>query len=258
MNTKPKTACLITVRTGSTRLPRKALLLIRGRTTIEHLIDRVKLVKSAHDIILCTSILKEDDVLEAIAKKNNIHYFRGSLEDKLVRWLGAVEKFGIDLFVTVDGDDLFADPELIDSAFAQMLAEPCDFLKIPDDLVCGGAEYCITTPALKKACAIKDTSDTELMWVYFTETGIFKIRDLKVPDKIFHNPKVRMTLDYPEDLEFFRRVLDEFNTDKNNVPLRKILELIAKKPEIAAINFFRQEQFAQNQKNKLRLVIKKT
>ncbi|EKE20531.1 MAG: Acylneuraminate cytidylyltransferase, partial [uncultured bacterium] len=143
----PKIACFITVRTSSTRLPHKALLPIRGKPTIEHLIDRTKLVKNAQRIILCTSDQKEDNVLEKIAQKKRINYFRGSLEDKLDRWLGAAKKFNIDYFVTVDGDDLFADPYLIDLAIKQMQEKPCDFLKIPDDLVCGGAEFCISTSA---------------------------------------------------------------------------------------------------------------
>lgn len=255
---QPRFACLITVRTTSTRLPQKALLPIRGKSTIEHLIHRTKLVKGAEDIILCTSDQPEDDILADIAKKNGIECFRGSLEDKLERWKGAVEKFHIDYFVTVDGDDIFADPELIDIAIEQMRDEPCDFLKIPKDLVCGGAEYCISASALKKVCEIKDTSDTEMMWVYFTDTGLFSVRDLQVPDPVFHNPKIRMTLDYPEDLEFFKRVFEEFKTDRNDIPLRKILGLIERKPEIAAINFFRQEQFLANQKHKTKLIIKKS
>lgn len=253
---QPKTACFITVRTSSSRLPGKALLPIRGRSTIEHLIDRTKRVKKANRIILCTSDRPEDGVLAEIAKKNGIDCFRGPLNDKLKRWLGAAEKFQVDYFVTVDGDDIFADPELIDLAFGQMLEKPCDFLKIPADLVCGGAEYCISARALKKVCAIKNTEDTEMMWVYFTDTGLFSVRDLRVPDPIFHNPKIRMTLDYPEDLEFFKRVFDEFDTDRNDVPLRNILEKLAKKPEIAEINFFRQAQFLDNQKKKTKLILK--
>lgn len=255
---KSQIACFITVRTSSTRLPNKSLLKIEGRSTIEHLIDRVKLVKNTNKIVLCTSNRLEDDILEKIAKKNNIYYFRGSLEDKLDRWLGAAKKFKIDYFVTVDGDDLFADPYLIDLAIKQMQKEPCDFLNIPDDLVCGGAEFCISTMALKKVCEIKDTNDTEMMWVYFTEAGLFKIRDLNVNNSLYHNKKIRMTLDYKEDLDFFKRVFDEFNTNINNIPLKDILKLIRKKPEIAKINFFRQKEFLENQRNKTKLVIKKT
>jgi len=248
---------LITVRTGSSRLPKKALLPIKGRCTIEHLIDRSKLIHGLDKLILCTSTEKTDDILEHIAYKNDIACFRGSLEDKLERWNEAIKKYGADFFVAIDGDDLFADPYLINLSINQMRKKPCDFLDIPKDLVCGGAEYCIATSALRRVCEIKDTKDTEMMWVYFKDTGLFGVRYLNVPDPIYHNKKIRMTLDYLEDLEFFKRVFNEFNTDKNDIPLRKILRVLEKKPEIAKINFFRQEQFLQNQKNKTKLVLKK-
>jgi spore coat polysaccharide biosynthesis protein SpsF len=62
-----KKAILITVRTASTRLPKKALLKINGKTTIEHLIERMKRSKLADIIILCTTKLPEDDILCDIA-----------------------------------------------------------------------------------------------------------------------------------------------------------------------------------------------
>ena len=65
-------AILITVRTGSTRLPNKAILEIEGKSTIEHLISRVKHSKLADKIILCTTELEEDNVLCEIAKRNKI------------------------------------------------------------------------------------------------------------------------------------------------------------------------------------------
>ena len=52
-------AIFITVRTGSTRLPQKALLKIHDHSTIEHLIKRVKRSKLADIIVLCTTNLPE-------------------------------------------------------------------------------------------------------------------------------------------------------------------------------------------------------
>jgi len=259
-NNELKFGCLITVRTSSTRLPQKALLKIRGRSAIEHLIDRTKLVKGKDLIVLCTSTNPEDDILKEIAKRNGIKCFRGSLSDKLVRWLGAADKYGIDYIVTVDGDDLFCDPELIDLAIAQMRKNPCDYQETPDTvkpyLVCGGSARCISVKALRKVCEIKDTDDTEMIWDYFMKTGLFNTRYLKVDDLIFHNPNIRATLDYKEDLDFFTKVMNEFNTDVNNIPLRRIVELINRKPEIAEINFFRQQEFLDNQKKKTKLILK--
>ena len=65
-------AIFISDRTGSTRLPQKALIDIEGRKTIEYLIDRVKRSQYAENIILCTTTLEEDDILCDVAHKNNI------------------------------------------------------------------------------------------------------------------------------------------------------------------------------------------
>lgn len=111
---------------------------------------------------------------------NNINYYRGSSKDKLERWNGACNKYQVNFFVTADGDDLFCDPELIDLAFKQYDKSDggIDFIK-SDDVICGSFTYAIKSDALKKVCSLKDTDDTEMMWVYFTETGLFKVEDLQ-------------------------------------------------------------------------------
>lgn len=252
----PLFAGFITVRTGSTRLPSKWDLKIRGRRMIEHIIDRAKLIKGMDKIVLCTSTDPSDNILEKIAIENNIDFFRGSLEDKLVRWKDAAAKFGVDYIITVDGDDPFFGTELIESAINQMKDDPCDFISLPVGLVCGGAEFCFSVDALNKVCQMKDTNDTEMMWVYFTKTGVFEVRDLEVKDVVYYSDVVRLTLDYIEDFNFFERVFEEFDTNKNNIPLKEIMELLKKKPEIAKINFFRQQEFLDNQKRKTKLVLK--
>ncbi|HEY4512251.1 MAG TPA: hypothetical protein VJH63_01165 [Candidatus Paceibacterota bacterium] len=247
----------ITARVDSSRLPGKMLLPIRGKSVIKHDIDRAKLIRGLDGIVLCTSTRKEDNILERIATENGIDCFRGSFEDKLDRWSKAAEKFGADYIITLDGDDLFFGPELIELEIKQIKDENPDFLNIPRGLVCGGSEFGIKVSALKKVCEIKDSKDTEMMWVYFTDTDLFEVVDFKVEDPIYWNDKVRLTLDYPEDLEFFKRVFDEFNTDANIILLRDIMKLLQEKPEIAKINFWRQQQFLDNQEKKIHLKIKK-
>ena len=70
-----KTAIFITVRTDSKRLPNKALIEIQSIPTIVHLIRRMKKVQVDH-IVLCTTLLKEDDILCDIASKEGIVFFR--------------------------------------------------------------------------------------------------------------------------------------------------------------------------------------
>lgn len=248
MKAKNKISCFIMCRMSSSRLPGKALLSIRGKPVIQHIIERAKLVSSAEIIVLCTSTDKSDDILESIARKNGIEIFRGSSDDVLERLLGAAQQYSVDYFINYTADNIFCEPELMDLGIKQMIDNNLDFVNLPDDLIVGGAAYCISTRALKRVCQLKNSDDTEYYPKYFTTRKEFKVADLKVDDPIFHNTNVRATIDYPEDMGFARRVFDEFDTGVNNIPLRKILELIERKPEIGRINFFRQKDWSDKQK----------
>ncbi len=249
-------AVFITVRTGSSRLPKKALLEINGKPTIEYLVRRVKLSKKSDMIVLCTTESKEDEVLCQIAERNGISFYRGSTNDKLERWRGAAKMYDVEFFVTADGDDLFCEPELIDLAFGQYEKDHPDFIE-GKGLICGSFTYGIKTTALEKVCEIKDTDDTEMMWVYFTDTGLFKTDVLKNVPLFFKRPEIRMTLDYQDDFEFFKTVIEHFADKKNTFNLRDIVDFLDKNPDVIKINQHLQKRFLENQKEKIKLVVKK-
>lgn len=253
-----KKAVFITVRSDSSRLPNKAFLPIIDKPLIEMVIIRAKLVRNVDEVIVCTTERQIDDKIVEIANKYGVKHFRGNLDDKLERWLGAAKKFNIDYFVTMDGDDPFCDPGLMEAGIDQIIDGNYDYLKAPEGLIIGGFTYCIKVSALQKVCEIKGTADTEMMWTYFEDTGLFNVSTLKVNDKVLFNESIRSTLDYEEDLKFFRTVFEHFNCTNNDVPLKKIAEYLDQNPEIIEINSFRRAEWANNQKKKTKLVIKKS
>lgn len=248
-------AIFITVRTGSTRLPNKSLLKIQGLTTIEHVIQRVKRSRLAQQVVLCTTTLPEDDVLAELATKNGIQFYRGPVEDKLERWNGAAQKFGVDFFVTADGDDLLCEPELIDLAFAQAKRTGADFIE-GQGQICGSFTYGIRASALKKVCEIKAEGDTEMMWVYFKDTGLFRVELLQDIPADFKRGDIRMTLDYAEDFEFFKRVIEALQPQKPDFNLHDVVRYIDQHPEVAEINIAFEKMWAENQKKKTTLRLK--
>ena len=233
---------LITVRTSSTRLPRKAILDINGKPTIQYLIENIKKSRLADKIILCTSEEPDDDILCQIATDCGIDYYRGSLKDKLVRWMETCKEYNIDFFVNVDGDDLFFDYNLSDLVIEQYNKHPCDFID------CNGLYndvYGVSTKALKKVCDIKDTDDTEYIRLYFTETNLFDVKKINnIPEKYIKR-KVRMTLDYKEDFEFFKTVIE--GVLPNELTLDNINNFLYNNPSIANINYFLDEEWKSNQ-----------
>jgi len=254
---EPVFACYISVRLNSRRLPKKALLKIRGRPIIEHIIDRAKKIRGIKHIIISTTEEPEDNILNNIALKNRVQIYHGPSKDRLLQWLGAAEKFEIDYFIEFDADDLFCDPSLMELSIAQMKKKPCGILIFPDTSVPGGAAICMSVEALRTLCQAKDTDNTVVPWKYIVDTGLISARELKITDKVFHNQSIRLTLDYPEDFQFFKKVFEEMDIKKNTIPLRKILLFLAKRPDLININFARQHDYETNFKKIPKLKLKR-
>ncbi len=249
-------AIFITIRMDSSRLPSKTMKPILGKPVLEHIVQRAKLAKEFDDVIVCTTEREIDNQIAELALRAGASVFRGSLEDKLERWHGAAKQFDVDYIVTFDGDDLFCDPYLLDKGASQITEGKYDFIEAPEGLICGAFTYAFTSKALDKVCQIKNTEDTEMMWTYFKDTGFFRTGKLEDVEDIYFHEDMRMTLDYPEDYEFFSKVFEHFQCEKNDVPLREIILYLEQNPEIAKINIGRQQEFLDNQKKKTKLVLK--
>ena len=244
-----KQAIFVSARTASTRLPKKSHLnLYKGTSLIYHILNRAKLA-SADLVVLCTTLEPEDDSLVDVANICGVEVYRGSTEDKLARWLGACDKFGVSAFVTMDGDDPFCDPNLAAQAFAQL--QECDFVE-STQIVTGGFTYAINSDALRKVCEIKDSDNTEMMWTYFKDTGLFKVEELVVLDKELLRSDIRLTLDYIEDLELFRQIFQILDS-KESINLIEVVRLLGNRDDLRMANFFRQGEFLKNQASKTEL-----
>ena len=188
-----KIPAFITVRTGSTRLPKKCLMPFGEGNVLEHVIKRA--LYFDFDPIVCTTVLPEDDVIEKIAKKEGCKVFRGSVEDIPKRWEGACVKFGIKWFYAIDADDLFFEPHK---------SHPHKY--------------------------IGDWKDTAEGYTSCLN-------------------HIRLTLDYKEDywmLCTVLRCLGHFATGE------EIVDLFHRNPDLHKINWFRQQDYKENQEQKSR------
>lgn len=241
-----KSAVLIPVRTGSTRLTQKSLLEIKNRTLIEHLIDRVKQSVLPEHIILCTTQRTEDEIFIDIAKRNNILSFQGEENDILNRFQGAIEKYELDICINVDGDDLFCEPSLIDKSIDFLTRNDIDFIEWKG-LPYGTVPVGYKATALKLICKNKAEKDTQTNWGrFFTETNLVKCKILEEMDKDLNYPDIRMTIDYIEDFEFANAIFTELYQKGRVFTLKEIMSLLKVKPEIVNINKNIQDKYYSN------------
>jgi spore coat polysaccharide biosynthesis protein SpsF len=229
-----KAGIFIGVRMKSTRLPKKALLDISGRKVIEHLIDRLKYSKLKDVIVLCTSTLPEDTILVDVARKNKIESFRGSPEDKLDRYMNAALKYGVNFLIITEGDNIFFEPDIIDEVVKIYQRTGADYIGCKG-LPLGTAPHGLKLEALQKIVQMKAENDTEVWGPYFTDTGLFHVEYLEV-NGILKRPDLRMTLDYPEDLKFFKEIFSNLYKPGKLLHLQDIIKFLDNNPQIVAIN----------------------
>ncbi len=104
---------LIQARCGSKRLPNKVLKLINGRSTIEHLYNRMKYSKIFSQIIILTSRSKKDDKIIQLCKKKKYKYFRGSLKNVSSRFYNVCKNNNFDFFLRANADSPLLDINII-------------------------------------------------------------------------------------------------------------------------------------------------
>jgi len=194
----------ITVRMKSTRLPKKVLLPIEGKRYIDHMIERLKLAKKISDIVLCTSTLEEDDVLIDVAKENGVKYYRGHPDDVMLRIYNGAKKFNADVLVSTTGDNVFTDPVFMDKMIEFFEKNNADYV-FCKDLPIGIQSYIVKLSVMKDAIERKDDNNTEMWGGYLNLPNIYRVFEYKVSDSLFKHPEWRLTLDYPEDYELFKK-----------------------------------------------------
>ncbi len=229
-----KIGFLITGRMKSTRLPKKLTLEIFGREIIALMIDRLKCSAIVDDIIIATSTNPQDDVLEVIAKRENIGVFRGSEEDVLDRLYAAAMVNNLDYIINITADCPLVSfdyiPLLIET-YKSTSADLITSMKLPH----GFFFYGIKPSALKKVLEIKDSINTEVWGAYFTETGIFKCIDLNTPQSLIRE-NYRLTLDYPEDFSFFEALYKAYGKTIVEAKTKDIVTFLDENPAIPLIN----------------------
>ncbi len=234
-----KVIIYIQCRTGSKRFPRKILSKIKGRDYIDLLVKRVRYTSNADEVVVITSVLKEDDEIEKICKKLKIPFFRGSEKDLLDRHYKANLKFRGDYVVKIPSDCPFSDPKINESVISVIkksslieYASNYHPPTFPDGLDIEIAKSNILEEAWLKA---KESHEREHTFPYIWDNpekyNIFNLTNKT--GNLFNTH--RWTLDYNEDLDFIKAVYDEFNEDEIFY-YEDILEIIRTKKYIGEIN----------------------
>ena len=206
----------IEARMTSSRLPGKVLMeSLPGVSMLEYMINRVKKSNNIDDIIVATTINKEDDPIVELCKKLKVKFFRGSEDDVLLRVLNAHEHFKSDIIVELTGDCPLIDYELIDKIIDVYNNNNYDYVSnshvrsYPD----GFDVQVFSTKLLGEVSLLtKDSYDRENVSSFIYRSERYKTFAVIAEQNLFW-PELRVTLDDKGDYLLIKNIIENIGLD---------------------------------------------
>lgn len=195
-----KIGIIIQARMGSTRLSGKVLKKIGDKVLLEHIIERMRQLLHQSQIVIATSILKQDNEIEDFCVKNHIACFRGSEQNVLERYYLCAKQYDFEYIVRITGDNPFYDVEELDNLISLHINSNADYSQSFDSLPIGVGAEIFTFEALEKSYLLGHEPHhlehvNEYIW---DNPRQFKIEKLQVPCAK-NKPNLRLTIDTQED-----------------------------------------------------------
>jgi spore coat polysaccharide biosynthesis protein SpsF len=236
------TDIFILARSNSHRLPQKHLRKINGVTFIEMLVNRMKKSKKIRKIIVCTTDLSSDDMLAKFLEEKKIECFRGDEKDILKRLLDAAVYYGTDIIIDISGDKIYTDINYVEKVVEILENNEIDFVRgnsskekfdPSDHFIHGIIPGGFKVSTLEQICELKKSNNTENGYTEFFTSMDFVKKYYIVPDVDFDvTKKIKLDLDYPEDLDLAKIV---FSNLSNDFHMEDILKVFSKNPNLIKI-----------------------
>lgn len=236
-NNNLKATAIIQARIGSTRLPKKIFLPLSGKPILWHVYQRVKKSKLIDDVVIATTDLPEDDLVEKFCIENKINYFRGSSDDVLSRYYFTAKNFQSDIIVRITSDCPLIDSNVIDEIIKLFISENADYASnvLERTFPRGYDTEVFSFSVLEKTFfEAKEKFEREHVTPFiYNHPEIFKLVSYKI-NKDYSS--LRLTIDTQEDYNLIKIIYDSLFDSNNFFNLDDVINFLNKNPELIKIN----------------------
>ena len=228
---------IVQTRLGSTRLPNKAFLELEGNPMIYHICNRLKASRLINKVVIATTKLPKDALLQDWAEHNGITCFRGSEDNVLSRYYYAATEVEADIIVRITGDDPFKDSNIIDLVIELLIREDLDFAcnNFPPSFPEGLDVEVFTYSAIKKAFENSiDVFEKEHVTQYFyRNTNLVKMKNFAYSEDMSH---LRLTVDTQKDFMLAGEIYNRLYSTNEFFGFDEIISLYKSEPDLFKIN----------------------
>lgn len=199
---------ILQARMSSSRLPGKVLAPVLSLPMIQRQIERIRFSTTIDRLVVATSTMGEDDAIATLCHGIDQPCFRGSLDDVLGRFVGALNHYGpADHVVRLTADCPLIDWNVIDRCVREHVASGADCTSnaiqrtFPDGL---DVEVIRCSALRTAAAAAQDRESREHVTPFiYAHPETFRIRHVTQSEDLAN---LRWTVDRPDDLAFVREV----------------------------------------------------
>jgi spore coat polysaccharide biosynthesis protein SpsF len=218
---------------SSTRLPGKVLRDLDGIPMIGYQLKRVLKSPLVNKVVVATSTDESDNPLVAYLDTISQEVVRGPLNDVLSRFLMVLDIYNPPYFVRITGDCPLVMTNLLDSMISEFESSSLDYLSnalnpsFPD-----GLDIEIVKTSALRRLDLMQLSEPEREHVtlgLYSRPTDFTLKNYNYPLDL---SRERWTVDYPEDLEFIRRVVKHENALNQIMSLEDVLKFLRDFPEL--------------------------
>ncbi len=232
---------IVQARMKSVRLPGKVLADVAGKPMLGRVVERANLALLSNGMVVATTEDPVDHLVEQYCHALGVPCFRGSESDVLKRYSQCARRFEADIIVRLTADCPLIDPSLIDEVIHTFLEASVDYASnrrfgssrpihsFPD-----GLDVEVFTLASLETADAEARSDydrehvTPFIWRQF---GRFRLLHIQSPKEFRQRS---WTVDYPEDLDFARRIFEHLGD--RMFGYKEVLALLESNPEITKSN----------------------
>lgn len=234
---KTTVTAIMQARLGSTRLPGKVLLTVKGKSFLEHGFERLELARNIDQCVVATTMESKDDEIGNFCEVKGWNCTRGSEIDVLDRYYQTALQYPADIIVRVTSDCPLLDPALIEEVVE---AVKSDFPKTSYASNTLGHRHfprgldveAFTFESLEEAWrSAQSPSHREHVTPFInTQPERFTLRSISFPSDC---SEYRWTLDTQEDHDLLYKILDARPEPSG---WQDVLKLVKNHPEWSKIN----------------------
>ena len=226
----------VMARTGSSRLPNKAMADLGGQPMWVRVVNRVRRAKRLDETIVATTTNTRDDVIAETCVRRGWRYFRGEEYDVLDRYYQAAKTFSADIIVRISTDCALTEPEIIDRVIDAFLEKRPDYASntLLRSYPVGLDVEVISYDALSRAWHEAKEPYERMHCTPYIYRNPDKFRLLNVAaERDFSS--YRWVVDTAEDLEFVRAVYSRLG-NVDTFSWKDVLKLLSEQPELMEMN----------------------